>query len=578
VKSVSQKSATAGKRRLPLPFFGVDVNFCRNAYCAQFGVFPDPRDGRGQSFSSSSDNLLRGEVKGTGDKKSFVCGACGQKSVLKNNRAVVEEYTRLRRMQRPDGAGRSCRKGGCLSHGKSIGKRPELYRRVGRTAAGNQRILCKRCNSTFTIGHPARNHRRQSKNGQVLKLLVHGNSLSKISEIADLAPRDVYRKLDFIYDCIREFTARREGDLRHVDWERYGRRFATDSQTLTLNWPNRKKRASVAVQHLCTAHANSGYIVLGHLQFDPAGDMEQIEVEMSINGDAKKARCLRRHGRLWTASEFKKYLDEITAEVVLDPEIAPDVDLGLQLPHEGGLVRQDIQQYAHALMLRRMVSASDCRFYFVQDGDAGLSKAFLAAFSPEVQAGRVDVATVGFDKYEINDVREALWAKGRRDLRNDLGLTAHQLHCLPEKVFNEEIDREIVKRLMSHRMGTPFIWPYHSKSEPFRVIDLKTDRLELSPERCARLMRLATLRSVDSYFHKIRSNVRPASRPVSTPSSNGLTWDRHFLYKPEMMMKIIEIYRFHHNWMGTRQTKKTPAMKLGLAKGKIYERDLFGQS
>lgn len=103
----------------------------------------------------------------------------------------------------------------------------------------------------------------------------------------------------------------------------------TDSQTLTLNWPNRKKRASVAVQHLCTAHANSGYIVLGHLQFDPAGDMEQVENDMALNGDIKKARCMRRHGRLWTTAEFKKYLDDITAKVILDPEIAADIDLGL---------------------------------------------------------------------------------------------------------------------------------------------------------------------------------------------------------------------------------------------------------
>lgn len=577
MKSVSQKSAKARKRRLPLPFFGVDVNFCRNAQCAQFGIFPDPRDGRGGGLSSANTNFPRGEVGGSGDKKAFTCGSCGQESVVKNNQAIVEEYTRLRRLQRPDGAGRSCRQNTCLSNGKSVDDRPELYRKSGRSKAGNQRYTCKSCHSTFTVGHPARTHKRKSKNGEVLKLLVHGNSLSKISEIADLAPRDVYRKLDFIHERVREFTSRREGDLRGVDWERYGRRFATDGQTLTLNWPNRKKRASVTVQHLCTAHANSGYIVLGHLQFDPAGDMEKVEIDMALNGDIKKARCMRRHGRLWTAAEFKKYLDDITAEVVLDPEIAADVDLGLQLPHEGGLVRQDIQQYAHALMLRRMVLQSDCRFYFVQDRDAGLSKAFLAIFAPEVQAGRVDIATVAFDKYQVNDVREALWAQGRRDLRNDLGLSAHQLNSLPEKIFNEEIDREIVKRLAGHRLGTPFAWPYHTKSEPSRVVDLKTDRPELTTERCARLMRLATLRSVDSYFHKIRSNVRPASRPVSTPSSNGRTWDRHFLYRPEMLVKIIEIYRFHHNWMGTRQTKRTPAMKLGLAKGRIYERDLFGE-
>lgn len=58
--------------------------------------------------------------------------------------------------------------------------------------------------------------------------------------------------------------------------------------------------------------------------------MEQVEIDMAINGDATKARCLQRHGRFWTATGFKKLLDDITAGVALDPEIAPEVDLGLR--------------------------------------------------------------------------------------------------------------------------------------------------------------------------------------------------------------------------------------------------------
>lgn len=204
--TTSQKSARGGKRRLPLPFFGVDVNFCRNAQCAQFGIHPDPRDGRGRNLSSANANFRRGKTGGTGDRKYFACGSCGEESVTKNNQAIVEEYTRLRRLQRSGAAGTSCGRETCSSHGKSVNDRPELYRKTGRTSAGHQRYGCKRCLSTFTVGHPARNHRRQSKSGQVLKLLVHGTSLSKISEIADLSPRDVYRKLDFIYERVREFT------------------------------------------------------------------------------------------------------------------------------------------------------------------------------------------------------------------------------------------------------------------------------------------------------------------------------------------------------------------------------------
>lgn len=239
MKYVSQKSATVEKRRIPLPVLGVDIYFCRNAQCAQFGIHPDPRDQRTVPKTSAGSNFPGGKVGGSGDGKRFTCGCCGQESVLKNNRAIVKDYTRLRHFQQHDGKGKSCRVETSLSLGKPIDKRPELYRKSGRTSAGHQRYACKGCGSTFTVGHPARNHRRQLKNGQVLKLLVYGTSPTKISEIEDMAPRDVYRKLDFIYERVREFIAEREGDLRHTDWEHYGRRFATDSQTLTLNWPNR---------------------------------------------------------------------------------------------------------------------------------------------------------------------------------------------------------------------------------------------------------------------------------------------------------------------------------------------------
>jgi len=85
------------------------------------------------------------------------------------------------------------------------------------------------------------------------------------------------------------------------------------------------------------------------------------------------------------------------------------------------------------------------------------------------------------------------------------------------------------------------------------------------------------MEQIEIDFQKISSNMRPASRPVSTPSGNGRTWDQYFLYNPEILVKIIEKFRFYHNWTGTRKTKRTPTMKLGLAKDRIYERDLFGE-
>lgn len=40
------------------------------------------------------------------------------------------------------------------------------------------------------------------------------------------------------------------------------------------------------------------------------------------------------------------------------------------------------------------------------------------------------------------------------------------------------------------------------------------------------------------------------------------------------MVTITEIYRVCHNWMGSGDTKRTPAMNLGLARGTVYPKDL----
>lgn len=185
---------------------------------------------------------------------------------------------------------------------------------------------------------------------------MHGTSISKISQIADLNPRDVYAKIDFISDRVRDFVAEREAAFRTVDWQKAGRRFASDSQTLTLNWPSRRTRAALAVQHLCTAHANSGYIIAGQVQFDPEPDMEQVEITMIANGDLTRPRCYRQMGRLWSRSEFADYVSKITREVEFHPEEAPEVEPGLQTPHDGALVRLDVQQFAHALTVRKALT------------------------------------------------------------------------------------------------------------------------------------------------------------------------------------------------------------------------------
>lgn len=512
---------------------------------------------------------------GKDNDKTFLCGACKRTSILKNNRAVVEEYRRLRGRFKPEPDRDACKNPGCENCGKPASKNPDLYRKTGKTAGGTQRWKCKACLQTFSIGSRIRRQKRSHLNRDIFWLLTHEASISKICDFTGLCARDVYAKIDFIYKCVVDFTARREGQFKDVNWGMVGRRFASDSQTLFLNWPNKRTRAQIQVPHLCTAHANTGYIMAAHLALDPEADVEAIEEEMLKCDDFELPRAFRLQARVWSETEFEEYLDKMTRGVKIHPFEAPYVSMDLQLPHVGAMVRQDIMQLAHAFYIRRCLGKTDDRFTFVLDSDSGLALSFVSAFAPLIKARRVDVAVVKFDKYQSNDQRNYLVQDGLDALYNASGIGRSEWYKKPVAEKNEILDEIIEKMLKNHICGTPFDWPFHTKSEPLRSIRLLTDHPTMDPRRRARLMRLSTLRSVDSYFHKVRSNLRFAARPGHTPSSNHRAWDRHYLYNPATMVKLVEIYRFAHNWLAAKGRKSTPAMKLGLAKGPIDLKDLF---
>lgn len=339
MNALAKISSPTPTRRLPLPSLGIDINFCRNPRCGLFMVPPDPYVRKGRPSRKVKPNQPRGEVIGSGDDKTFRCGACGQSSIIKNNRAVVEEYRRLRNRFQPEPPRDTCANKGCENHGKSLAGHPDLYRKSGKTPRGSQRYKCKTCLKSFSVSTRIRRQHRSNANREVLWMITNGMPISKISDFTGLCPRDVYHKIDFIYDRVIDLTARREATFDKVDWSAVGRRFATDSQTLHLNWPNKKTRSQIAVQHLCTAHANTGYIVAAHLGLDPSVILPDIEAQMSATGDFALPRTFRDQARVWSETEFKAYIDKITREVAIHPLEAPDADLDLQRPHRGALIR-----------------------------------------------------------------------------------------------------------------------------------------------------------------------------------------------------------------------------------------------
>ncbi len=413
------------ERRLPLPFEGMDLNFCRNPQCAGYGVPPDPYK-RPAGTEETTLSMPRGAVSGKQHEEFFKCPTCNKTSRIKNNRAIVEEYKRLTHLQEFDPTAPSCRTEGCFAQGMTPDKTPEFYRRFGKTAKGDPRFQCRICAKTFSIGKPARRQLRSDKNRVIFQMLCNDVSLAKISKITDTSYRDLYGKIDFFYDQIQGFVAHRE-DYSQVDFGAVGTRFATDSQTLMLNWPTKQKRTPVVAQHLCTAHNRSGFIMEAAFQFDPSLSMETAEAQSLAANEADVSVAFREFARVWTKTEFAAYLVKLRkTKQVKTTEL-------YQLPHQGALVRYDILQYAHALRVRDMLSCTDAPLLLAMDDDKGLQQAFQAVFVKEIRAKRAEIAIVSFDKGLTNDMRLRQFNDGRTLLAARSGLSIQQIQMLSDK-------------------------------------------------------------------------------------------------------------------------------------------------
>ena len=80
----------------------------------------------------------------------------------------------------------------------------------------------------------------------------------------------------------------------------------------------------------------------------------------------------------------------------------------------------------------------------------------------------------------------------------------------------------------------------------------------------------ATLHGVDSFFQKVRRRVAMLERPISSSSNNGRVWNGYGAYDPNMVVKLLEIFRVVHNYVDVREKDgTTPAMRLGLAQAPL---------
>jgi transposase-like protein len=596
------KAPAKPRSSIPPPFEGIQSNTCRNAACSNFGIEPvvDPsRRGKGKrvgdGYAIVGHNKIRGQAR-------LRCRKCGEHASLKSNLGIKEELDRIGAyLKAPPGP--SCSNIGCVNHGLAVRKSPKAYYAHGKSPSGSRRWRCKACGSTVTDSTGRRRQRKSYENRLVFELLINKSPIKAIARVADLSPNAVYDKIDFIREQCLAFARSREAELPRIPIRRL--QISTDRQDYVINWTDRKDRRNTKLTAVGSADNKTGYVFGMHLNFDPSVEREEIERQTQLLGDYNYTHpYLRRHARLWleldqrsaqplplgvpalvkgegAMKRVQKFIRE--QEFLADPEAKEAVTSFEALPRRGMQVHFEYTVHAHFRLLRSLIGNAG-RVRMFMDQDDTLRAGCLSAFAGEILAGRADAFFVQIDKTYGVDTRRKLILQSLATYE-----AFRQKHGVDwdDRRIRLHMIREQLENLGTRKPGWRDRWikdPQHTLNEPDKAVCWITDRGGYGLHHLAVIISRASLHGIDRYFMQLRRLLSMLERPVHSPSSNR-TWHGYSPYNPEMVQKVLDIFRVHYNFVKTERQRKgpdgrlvpvrTPAMKLGLARGQIRIEDIL---
>ncbi len=420
------KNELAQGSRLPVAVNGINVNFCKNPRCNNFGVFADTKSqprGPGAKERGSDSYRIHSNINARGETVPVLeCELCKQKPPIKSNHGVVEEMNRM--LAYLDEIPRGCTDSKCPNHLVDVKAGKTYYQSFGATKSGSQRYRCKLCETTFSIGLSTKQQREPHKNVQVFRLLVNKMPLKRISEAADISMPSLYDKIDFIHRQCVAFAGSRERQL--LEGMPIKRLYlAVDRQDYLINWTDTKDKRNVILTSVGSADNTTGYVFGMHLNFDPVMDRNQVESDALKINDHDLRKPYRKYARLWLRDDYAEALSQpahygryhgasLDSEIESayqeavnrdDVEVSEVLDGTMKLPASGMQVHSDYTLYGHFFFLKKLLPSVE-KVRFFMDQESGIRAACIGAFYDDIRQGRCDAFYVRINKLLTVDGEE----------------------------------------------------------------------------------------------------------------------------------------------------------------------------
>lgn len=252
-----------------------------------------------------------------------------------------------------------------------------------------------------------------------------------------------------------------------------------------------------------------------------------------------------------------------------DSEVSEYFEEGIRLPEKGMQIHAEYTQYAHFLYLSELLQhTGKVRFYL--DQESGIRSAFMTAFRDRILRCEADAWYVKYLK--DLDIDTKISTTGASNAKIAGYMAQHELEHEWEAIEgilkeNIESNQEVAK------IGKwQDLWVGHPVSrhnEPNKAMCWLTDRGQYDIDHQVKLYRRASMFGIDRFFQSARRRLSMIERGIKSASSVGRMWHGYQPYNPAMIQKMIDIFRVYYNYCLPGADGKTPAMRLGLARGPI---------
>lgn len=575
----------ANKPRVPYAVDGIQVNFCKNPTCSNYGV---PASVKKQPRGPGA--RLRGrdnyKIQASGTQWPFLkCLQCNEHPPTKNNLAIQEEFSRLSDYLKPKEEP-SCPEPSCSNHAKGINLGKGYYHSFGKTKSGSRRYRCKVCGKTFSIGKSTLRQKKPHLNKLIFKLLMNKSPFRRICEVAEISPKTLYDKINFLYKQCQIFVGNRERRL--LDGMPIRRVYVgVDRQDYMVNWTNRMDKRNTILHAIGSADNETGYVFGMHLNFDPLPDPRKVEQEAFAIGDYGLPHPFRRYARLWLMCDYIEAIDrknkkktgkgkgsladeirDTYAEALSreDIEVFESLNGFTQLPQKGMQVHAEYTLYGHFFLLNKLFTGVE-KVRFFLDQDSGMRAACLGAFQSEIQARKCDAFYVRINTKMTVPERQTALRKSRNEFRR-----VQKMH---QKLSKNEVKLLLIKQRLASMIEIGkwkdrwLTHPFPDMSEPQKSICYLTDYGDYDEDHLSWLYNKASMHAIDRFFMQVRRRLSLLERPIASASRAGRMWHGYSSYNPESIIKVLSIFRVFYDYTQTGKDFKTPAMRLGLAKGRV---------